>query len=267
MAREKKEPEETGCPLWVVTFGDAMSLLVTFFVMLVSFADFDEHSLQEVFGAMKGGLSAIPMPLAQAINRVDYSAEGEGPQEIAGLSEDDASDGAGQGGDVMELQVKDSLQYNSADYYIRMLENGMSLVINQKSVFEYGTAELISGSDEVWQMAAALMRAVDKEVRITAVLPESATVLIDGYSTAWGLGIEQALAARRHISELANRDPGQVSAAVQVMERMPTNTSYYGYVQIRFIGETDSLIKHMPEKILRGVWHPQSNEEQEKDDG
>ncbi|MGI9443328.1 MAG: flagellar motor protein MotB [Rubripirellula sp.] len=30
------EPEEMGIPEWVVTFGDMMSLLLTFFIMLVS---------------------------------------------------------------------------------------------------------------------------------------------------------------------------------------------------------------------------------------
>ncbi|MBN2683829.1 MAG: hypothetical protein JXR40_00985 [Pontiellaceae bacterium] len=255
MPREKKEPEQSGCPLWVVTFGDAMSLLVTFFVMLVSFADFNEHSLQEVFGAMKGGLSAVPMPLAQDINKVDYVAGGEDVPAPAGLSADAYSKGEGQGGDVMESQVSDSLQFNSADYYIRMLENGMSLVINQQSVFEYRTAKLASTSSEVWQLAAALMRAVDKEVRITAVLPESAPVEIDGYSTAWGLGIEQALAVKKHMTTLAGRDPGLVSTAVQVVKRMPENTSYFGYIQIRFIGEADSLIKHVPDKILHREWH------------
>ncbi|MBN2703550.1 MAG: hypothetical protein JXR23_04990 [Pontiellaceae bacterium] len=261
MAREKKEPEESGCPLWVVTFGDAMSLLVTFFVMLVSFADFNEDSLQEVFGAMKGGLSAIPMPLAQAVNQVDYAAGDEALPAPAGLSADSDSNKAGQGGDVMEPQATDdSLQYNSSDYYIRMLENGMSLVINQQSAFEYGTANLASTTGEVWQLAAALMRTVDNEVRITVVIPPRATVLIDGYSTAWGLGIEQALVVKKHITTLAGRDPGLVSTAVQVSERMPENTSYYGYVQIRFIGDADSLIKRVPEKILHQEWNGEGGE-------
>jgi chemotaxis protein MotB len=219
MARKKKEPEQSGCPLWVVTFGDAMSLLVTFFVMLVSFADYSEDALNEVFGAMKGGLSAISMPLARAMNQVDYSAGDEGLPASAGLSKESDSYGAGQGGDVMEPQVADSLQYNSAEYYIQMLENGMSLVINQQSAFEYGTANLVSTTGEIWELASALMRIVDKEVRITVVIPSRAAVLIDGYSTAWGLGIEQALVVKKHMTTLAGRDPGMVSTAVRVVEK------------------------------------------------
>lgn len=45
MAREKKqsEPEEAvGAPEWMVTFSDCMTLLLTFFVLLLSFSSFDD---------------------------------------------------------------------------------------------------------------------------------------------------------------------------------------------------------------------------------
>ena len=45
MAREKKRPEpeqEAGAPEWMVTFSDCMTLLLTFFVLLLSFSSFDD---------------------------------------------------------------------------------------------------------------------------------------------------------------------------------------------------------------------------------
>ena len=44
MAREKKqEPEQlAGAPEWMVTFSDCMTLLLTFFVLLLSFSSFDD---------------------------------------------------------------------------------------------------------------------------------------------------------------------------------------------------------------------------------
>ena len=52
------EPEEMGIPEWVVTFGDMMSLLLTFFIMLVSLSEIKEEetyqalvdSMQQQFG-------------------------------------------------------------------------------------------------------------------------------------------------------------------------------------------------------------------------
>ena len=37
------EEEEEGAPLWVVTFGDLMSLLMCFFVLLLSFSEMDRN--------------------------------------------------------------------------------------------------------------------------------------------------------------------------------------------------------------------------------
>lgn len=55
------ESPEQGAPAWVVTFGDMMSLLLTFFVLLLSFSEVDavkyralSESLREAFGIHRG---------------------------------------------------------------------------------------------------------------------------------------------------------------------------------------------------------------------
>ena len=45
--------EEQGAPAWVVTFGDLMSLLLCFFVLLLSFSEMDRNKYRIVSGAMK----------------------------------------------------------------------------------------------------------------------------------------------------------------------------------------------------------------------
>ncbi len=72
MPRKKKSPEVTGAPLWLVTFGDLMSLLLTFFVLLLSFSTISEEqfnqamaSLQQALGVLRlqdGVISPIPRP-------------------------------------------------------------------------------------------------------------------------------------------------------------------------------------------------------------
>ncbi len=47
MRNTKKPPEDdggTGAPEWMVTFSDCMTLLLTFFVLLLSFSSFDDQS-------------------------------------------------------------------------------------------------------------------------------------------------------------------------------------------------------------------------------
>lgn len=61
MAKEKKCECEQGAPLWVVTFGDMMSLLMTFFVLLLSFATLEEPKrYSETLLAIKGAFGILP---------------------------------------------------------------------------------------------------------------------------------------------------------------------------------------------------------------
>ena len=49
----KKEECPPGAPVWMCTFADLMSLLMCFFVLLLSFAVMDVTKYKEVAGAMK----------------------------------------------------------------------------------------------------------------------------------------------------------------------------------------------------------------------
>ena len=47
------EEEEEGAPAWVVTFGDLMSLLLCFFVLLLSFSETDRNKYRVVSGSVR----------------------------------------------------------------------------------------------------------------------------------------------------------------------------------------------------------------------
>ena len=47
------EVVEEGAPLWIVTFGDLMSLLLCFFVLLLSFSEMDRQKYKELSGSLQ----------------------------------------------------------------------------------------------------------------------------------------------------------------------------------------------------------------------
>ena len=49
----KKDKGSKGLPAWVMTFADLMTLLMTFFVLLLSFAEMDIQKFKQVAGSMK----------------------------------------------------------------------------------------------------------------------------------------------------------------------------------------------------------------------
>lgn len=84
MAKAKKCDCKAGAPMWVVTYGDLMSLLLTFFVLLLSFATMEETkkyemaiiSIQGAFGIMPKETTAVQIhPMPKPMKRVHKKEE------------------------------------------------------------------------------------------------------------------------------------------------------------------------------------------------
>ncbi len=57
--KEKKESSARSTPAWMVTFGDMMMLLLTFFVFIVSFSSIKEEEFKEAIGSLRGALGIV----------------------------------------------------------------------------------------------------------------------------------------------------------------------------------------------------------------
>jgi chemotaxis protein MotB len=77
----KKETVEEGAPEWVVTFGDLMSLLLCFFVLLLSFSEMDRQKYKLMSGSMAKAFgvqrkrSAMGIPLGNKMVAKDFDQE------------------------------------------------------------------------------------------------------------------------------------------------------------------------------------------------
>lgn len=100
---EIDEDAPPGVPEWVVTYGDMMSLLLTFFIMLVSMSELKEegknraamNSMKEVFGPMNG-TSGAPGRTFNARSSSEHLRSKSGRKQTA--LEEGSIDSAGGGG-------------------------------------------------------------------------------------------------------------------------------------------------------------------------
>lgn len=58
--RKKAEGGGGGAPEWLVTYGDLMSLLLTFFVLLLSFSTISEEDFNQAMMSMQGAFNILP---------------------------------------------------------------------------------------------------------------------------------------------------------------------------------------------------------------
>jgi flagellar motor protein MotB len=144
-----KKRAAAGCPGWMMTFGDCMSLLVTFFVMLIAFSSLEEAKLAALVGVLRGAFGAVEMRSyhgaveRESITDIDRARETElehnlrgeeesirflSPEEMADAVPDFINEIRPQGSEVVADRI-----------LIQMLEEGLSIVLQTTDLFEEGS--------------------------------------------------------------------------------------------------------------------------------
>lgn len=71
----RKQPDAGGVPEWLVTFADLMSILVCFFVLIISFSIQDQEKLQVVAGSMKDAFGVLAVQQKSGVIEKDGNPE------------------------------------------------------------------------------------------------------------------------------------------------------------------------------------------------
>ncbi len=194
-----KPPEEIGCPFWMLTFGDAMSLLVTFFVLLISFAELEEAKLLELMGALKGGFRVSPS-LNQTLGTSTSSRKLE---KTVGQNQQQKMVQAGQASSLAayEMIMQKRFSRNIVGDYdkgliVRLLDMGLSFIVSADGVFEPGTAVMYPKKDEFLGVVGDLAADLENEIRVIGVVPDNIALKTDAVKTPWGLAMERALVVK-----------------------------------------------------------------------
>ncbi len=124
--RYKRDNSEPGAPAWVVTYGDMMSLLLAFFVMLLSFSEIDRVKFKAFMGSMQEAFGV------QKLEEIIEIPEGEN---IA-LPE------ITSGGSSILSELNSIVPRSFPGTRIHEDEMGTLLIVPGRLLFESGTAEL-----------------------------------------------------------------------------------------------------------------------------
>jgi chemotaxis protein MotB len=195
MARARKQVEEDeapGAPEWMVTFSDCMTLLLTFFVLLLSFSSFDDMTFRKLQMIFVENLPAI----GESDDRAkDSVLPPEQIQMTVSLLE-------GSEKPTLDQGLDDNLQKETpADFRSRKVFS-----VSSEKVF-WGNGALISaeGRRIMTKMASFL-----KEVPSRVVICENGPA---GKGGAEQLGLSRAWAVLEYLSSSQNLDKNWFSVS------------------------------------------------------
>ena len=196
---EDEGSDEILCPLWMVSFGDCMSLLVTFFVMLIAFSDMEESALMELIGALQGGFRATPT----VSKKIGTSRSSKSLASVVGESEEPQFIDVEDMSNIPSfepLHQKRSVISQEGDtdreMIVDMLDEGMSFVIQAAALFEQGTARMVPSSEDPLTLVADLSSELLNEIRIVGYLPPDYQIRDVRARTPWGLAAQRGLSIK-----------------------------------------------------------------------
>ena len=136
MPKPQKCPDCKEMPAWITTFSDLMSLLLTFFVLLLSFSSTKEDDFKKAMGSLQGALGVLagdpiltsPIKLNVPILRGDIT-------EARPTMNDAKAE--------IEKEIEAEQQQNNVE--VLQSEEGITIRIKDKALFESGGAEIKEG--------------------------------------------------------------------------------------------------------------------------
>ena len=211
----------------MMTFGDCMSLLVTFFVMLIAFSSMDKAQLANVAGVFQGAFGAVDLPTQGAFERkartdsevempedADHAIRGEA-ENLHFLTQEEIA--AALPNFINEIQ-QESDERISDRVLIQMLEEGLSVILETTDLFQEGSAEWREDWTLLWKSIAQLLLGRDNEIRIISITSSTAPVRRDIAATSWGLGVVRADAIAKELQAAMDAPPTRFGLGVQLYD-------------------------------------------------
>ena len=174
---EPVEEVEEGAPLWVVTFGDLMSLLLCFFVLLPSFSEMDRQKYKELSGSMQNAFGVqrekqvFDIPKGQKIiaknfdqEAISFSKETDIIEQVKKAILDSFGDSGGL------------IQFDADEYKIRIRLMGESTFHSGRADIRDSMKPLLAKIAERFQLSARGYHRVMRVARTIADLEGADTI-------------------------------------------------------------------------------------------
>jgi chemotaxis protein MotB len=218
---KNKCPECPKClPGWLVQFGDLMSLLLTFFILLLSMAVMDKKKVEEYFDIMKKAMGFIDASTDVETQTDAYSTKDSSSdsQDSSDSSTESSFDNTAQEVSQIVQELNSNQNIESQEISIEKGKNEFTLDIPSTIMFEDGQYELTNQSAKIF---------ISKIARVIRTMPQTFNIEIIGHTDT-----------NRVISDKIPRDAWDISAlrSISVVKELIKNKIDPGILKVSALG-------------------------------
>lgn len=180
MSRKKKKDEGGGAPAWMVTYGDMMTLLLCFFVMLVSMSSINEAKYKKAMGSLMGALGVMDYDTA-IIKYEELVVPDRLQQELEKIKKE-------------FQEFEKYAQISGLEDKVDVIETseGMKVKLTETLLFESGSAEIKEEGRKVLSELAELLKGTGGPIRIEGHT-DNIPIHNEEFSSNWELSSARAI--------------------------------------------------------------------------
>jgi len=205
LSRKKRNNEESsGGGEWLTTYGDLVTLLLTFFVLLFSFSTIDAQKWQELVGALSGGIGVLEggnliVPVEDIYGENEETKETT--DQFVKLYE----------------EMKKFLEHNDIPAEVSISEDHTEILLRFKDsiLFDTGQAYIRPEAFEILDGIAIALNEYQKDIDMIRVdgHADSRPINTYLYPTNWELSSKRAINVVRYFHEEKGIEPSKLFAA------------------------------------------------------
>ncbi len=197
MARKKDDDAPKGAPLWVVTYGDCMSLLLCFFVMLQAYSTLEIEKFNQAMASLKGALGVLPYQQSSRPAPVRPMSPSKGERKNARNRRTKAVENLRKV--VQDKNLGDIIK-------IRENEKGIHITIGDPALFDTGRADIKPGILPVLTQIVEVINTGSENIRVEGHT-DSIPIHNASFRDNWELSIARAMSVIRYVRNQGVIDP------------------------------------------------------------
>ncbi|MDO4800174.1 MAG: flagellar motor protein MotB [Bacillota bacterium] len=216
----KQPPEEQkkGAPEWMATYGDLVTLLMCFFVLLFAFSSIDAQKFDAVMQSFQGSAGILTGGKSLSEAPFVFDAMPEHSKSVAQtIDEEGVSALESKSVEELASELWDIIHQNNMQFQIEVIQNGTHVTVRfrDNALFDPNRATLKDDAREILKSFSEIIK--QDSIKYSEIVVEGHTDNLPtsgtSFPTNWELSAARSTNVVRFLIESLHLDPYKLSSA------------------------------------------------------